>query len=219
MEKAILGKKLGMTQIFTPTGTMIPVTVVEAGPMTVVRKKTVERDGYSAVVVAYGEIKADRLNKPEAGVFAKAGVEAKRHLKEFKYAAADSMEIGSSIKCDIFADGDWVDVSGTSKGHGFSGAIKRWNHQRLKETHGTGPVVRQRGSCGQRSDPSRVMKGLHMAGQYGVDKTTVQNLRVVGVDIERNCLLIKGAIPGPNGSLVTVKEAVKKQNKKAGGSK
>jgi len=217
MEKAILGKKLGMTQIFTKTGTMIPVTVVEAGPMTVVRKKTIERDGYSAVVVAFGEVKADRVNKPEAGVFAKAGVEAKKHLKEFKYSNADSLEIGASLKCDMFADGDWVDVCGISKGHGFAGAIKRWNHQRLKETHGTGPVVRQRGSCGQRSDPSRVMKGLHMAGHYGVDKTTVQNLKVVGVDTERNVLLIHGAIPGPNGSLVTVKEAVKKQNKKGAG--
>ena len=203
-----------MTQVFDSTGLMIPVTVVEAGPLTVVRKKTQERDGYSAAVVAFGDIKAEKLNKPERGVFEKAKQEPKRYLKELKYANSESLEIGASITCDIFADGDFVDVQGTSKGHGFSGAIKRWNHQRLKETHGTGPVVRQRGSCGMRSDPSRVMKGLHMAGQYGVDKTTVQNLRVVKVDKDKNVLLIKGAIPGPNGSLVTVKEAVKK-----GGSK
>lgn len=203
-----------MTQIFDDKGIMIPVTVVEAGPMTVVRKKTVERDGYSATVVAYGDIKAekplDKLNKPEAGVFKKAKVEAKKHLKEFKYSNVDVLEIGATIKCDVFANGDFVDVSGVSKGHGFSGTIKRWNHSRLKETHGTGPVVRQRGSCGMRSDPSRVMKGLHMAGQFGHDNVTVQNLKIVKVDTSRNVLLIKGAIPGPNGGLVTVKQAVKK---------
>jgi len=210
MEKAILGKKLGMTQVFDDKGIMIPVTVVEAGPMTVVRKKTVERDGYNAVVVAFGDNREGKLNKPEAGVFKKAGVEAKRHLKEIKYADCDKYEVGATIKCDLFADADWVDVSGVSKGHGFSGAIKRWNHSRLKETHGTGPVVRQRGSCGMRSDPSRVMKGLHMAGQYGHDNVTVQNLRVIKVDLARNVLLIKGAVPGPNGGLVTIKEAVKK---------
>jgi len=210
MEKAILGKKLGMTQVFDDKGIMIPVTVVEAGPMKVVRKKTVDRDGYSAVVVAFGDINADKLNKPEAGVFKKAGVEPKRHLKEIKYSNADSYEIGADIKCDLFSDGDFVDVSGVSKGHGFSGTIKRWNHSRLKETHGTGPVVRQRGSCGMRSDPARVMKGLHMAGQYGHDNVTVQNLRIVKVDAGRNVLLIKGAVPGPNGGLVTVKQAVKK---------
>jgi len=210
MEKAILGKKLGMTQVFDDKGIMIPVTVVEAGPMTVVRKKTVDRDGYSAAVVAFGDIKADRLNKPESGMFKKAGVEPKRHVKEFKYSNTDSLEIGATIKCDLFSDGDFVDVSGVSKGHGFSGTIKRWNHSRLKETHGTGPVVRQRGSCGMRSDPARVMKGLHMAGQYGHDNVTVQNLRIVKVDLGRNVLLIKGAIPGPAGSLVTVKQAVKK---------
>jgi len=210
MEKAILGKKLGMTQVFDETGVMIPVTVVEAGPMTVVRKKTVERDGYAAAVVSFGDIKENKLNKPELGVFNKAGQPAQRHLKEFKYANTDALEIGASIKCDIFANGDWVDVSGISKGHGFAGAIKRWNHHRLKETHGTGPVVRQRGSTGQRSDPSRVRKGLHMAGHWGHESVTVQNLRVVKVDLEKNVLLIKGAIPGPNGSLVTVKQAVKK---------
>ena len=214
MEKAILGKKLGMTQVFDDKGIMIPVTVVEAGPMTVVRKKTVERDGYSAAVMAFGDIKAekplDKLNKPEAGVFKKAGIEVKKHLKEFKYSNADSLEIGAAIKCDIFTNGDFVDVSGVSKGHGFAGTIKRWNHSRLKETHGTGPVVRQRGSCGMRSDPARVMKGLHMAGQYGHDNVTVQNLKIIKVDLDRNVLLIKGAVPGPNGGLVTVKQAVKK---------
>ncbi len=210
MEKAIIGKKLGMTQIFDDKGLMIPVTVVEAGPMTVVRKKTVERDGYAALVTAFGAVKEDRLNKPEKGVFKKAGVAPKKVLSEFKFSDCDKFEIGKDITCEIFASGDFVDVSGVSKGHGFSGAIKRWNHQRLKETHGTGPVVRQRGSMGQRSDPGKVIKGLHMAGHYGHENVTVQNLKVVKVDAARNVLLIKGAIPGPNGGLVTVKETVKR---------
>lgn len=213
MEKAILGRKLGMTQIFDETGLMIPVTVVEAGPMTVVRKKTVERDGYNAVQIAFEDINEKKLNKPEAGVFKKANIPAKRILKEFKFADCDKYEVGKDIKCDIFANGDMVDVSGVSKGHGFSGVIKRWNQSRLKMTHGTGPVHRSIGSTGSISDPSRVIKGLHMAGQYGNDKTTVQNLKVVKVDLDRNVLLIKGAVPGPKGGLVTVKQAVKASSK------
>ena len=209
MEKAILGRKLGMTQIFDETGLMIPVTVVEAGPMTVVRKKTVERDGYNAAVVAFEDIREDKLNKPEAGAFKKANVAPKRVLRELRVSDCDKFEVGSDIKCDIFADGEMVDVSGVSKGHGFSGAIKRWNQHRLKMSHGTGPVHRSVGSTGANSTPSKVIKGLHMPGQYGHDNVTVQNLKVVKVDAERNVLLIRGAVPGPKGGLITVKTAVK----------
>ncbi len=209
MEKAILGRKLGMTQIFDETGLMIPVTVVEAGPMTVVRKKTVERDGYNAAVVAFEDIREDKLGKPEAGAFKKAGVAPKRVLKELKFSDCDKFEVGSDIKCDIFSDGEMVDVSGVSKGHGFSGAIKRWNQHRLKMSHGTGPVHRSVGSTGANSTPSKVIKGLHMPGQFGHDNVTVQNLKVVKVDAERNVLLIRGAVPGPKGGLITVKTAVK----------
>lgn len=208
MEKAILGRKLGMTSIFDETGLVIPVTVVEAGPMTVVRKKTVDRDGYNAAVVAFIDAPA-KQNKPEAGVYKKAGVEAKRVLKEFKFSNCEKYEIGNEIKCDIFASGDMVDVSGVSKGHGFTGVIKRWNQHRLKMSHGTGPVHRSIGSTGANSTPSKVIKGLHMAGQFGHDNVTIQNLKVVKVDTDRNVLLIRGAIPGPKGGLVTVKQTVK----------
>ena len=194
MKKAILGKKLGMTQIFDETGLMVPVTVVEAGPMTVVRNKTVERDGYAATVVAFEERKENLVNKPTKGVFDKAGVSPKKYLKEFKYEQA--YEVGAEIKCDMFEAGDVVDVSGVTKGHGFTGAIKRWNQHRLKMTHGTGPVHRQRGSLGELNS-AKVIKGLHMAGQYGHENVTIQNL------------LIRGAVPGPKGGLVTVKQAVK----------
>jgi large subunit ribosomal protein L3 len=210
MEKAIIGKKLGMTQIFDETGIMIPVTVVEAGPMTVVRKKTTERDGYEAVVTAFLAAKEDSLNKPEAGVYKKAKLPQKKHLQEFKFADCGKYAVGEDIRCDIFANGDVVDVSGTSKGRGFAGVIKRWNQRRLKMTHGTGPVHRSLGSTGANSTPSRVIKGLHMPGHYGHESVTVQNLKIVRVDLDRNVLLIKGAVPGPNGSLVTVKQAVKK---------
>ncbi len=206
MKKAILGKKLGMTQIFDETGLMVPVTVVEAGPMTVLRSKTVERDGYAATVVAFEERKENLVNKPRQGEFKKACVSPKKYVKEFKYD--DSYEVGAQIKCDMFAAGDIVDVSGVTKGHGFSGAIKRWNQHRLKMTHGTGPVHRQRGSLGELNS-AKVIKGLHMAGQYGHENVTIQNLVVVKVDVERNVLLIRGAIPGPKGGLVTVKQAVK----------
>ena len=206
MKKAILGKKLGMTQIFDETGAMVPVTVVEAGPMTVVRNKTVERDGYNATVVAFEERKENLVNKPLKGVYAKAGVSPKKYLKEFKYEQA--YEVGAEIKCDVFVAGDVVDVSGITKGHGFTGAIKRWNQHRLKMTHGTGPVHRQRGSLGELNS-AKVIKGLHMAGQYGHESVTIQNLTIVKVDVERNVLLIRGAVPGPKGGLVTVKSAVK----------
>lgn len=203
MKKAILGKKLGMTQIFDETGIMVPVTVVEAGPMTVVRNKTEERDGYKATVVAFEEIAERKVNKPEQGMFAKANVSTKRYVKEFKYE--QSYEVGDTITCDMFSAGDVVDVSGVTKGHGFSGVIKRWNQHRLKMTHGTGPVHRSLGSTGSNSTPSKVIKGLHMAGQYGHENVTIKNLTVVKVDAEKNVLLIRGAIPGPKGGLVTVK--------------
>ena len=207
MKKAILGKKLGMTQIFDETGLMIPVTVVEAGPMTVVRNKTVERDGYKATVVAFEDIAERKVNKPENGMFKKAGVSAKRYVKEFKYEA--DYEVGATIDCTMFTAGDVVDVAGVTKGRGFSGAIKRWNQHRLKMTHGTGPVHRSLGSTGANSTPSKVIKGLHMAGQYGHENVTIQNLKIVKVDAEKNVLLIHGAVPGPKGGLVTVKESVK----------
>lgn len=210
MNKAILGRKLGMTQVFDETGLMIPVTVIEAGPMTVVRKKTTERDGYSAVVVAFEDVKEARVNKPQQGEFKKAGVAAKRFVREFKFDDADSYEAGKEIKCDIFSSGDMVDVSGVTRGRGFSGVIKRWNQRRLKMTHGTGPVHRSLGSTGANSTPSKVIKGLHMPGQYGHENVTVQNLKIVRVDGERNVLLVRGAVPGPKGGLVTVRQTVKR---------
>lgn len=210
MEKAILGRKLGMTQIFDETGLMIPVTVIEAGPMTVLRKKTAERDGYSAVVVAYEDVKEARVNKPQTGEFKKAGVAPKRFIREFKFDNADSYETGKEIKCDIFANGDMVDVSGVTRGRGFTGVIKRWNQRRLKMTHGTGPVHRSVGSTGANSTPSKVIKGLHMPGQYGHENVTVLNLKIVRVDSERNVLLVRGAVPGPKGGLVTVRQTVKR---------
>lgn len=210
MEKAILGRKLGMTQIFDETGLMIPVTVIEAGPMTVLRKKTAERDGYSAVVVAYEDVKEARVNKPQTGEFKKAGVAPKRFIREFRFDNADSYETGKEIKCDIFANGDMVDVSGVTRGRGFSGVIKRWNQRRLKMTHGTGPVHRSVGSTGANSTPSKVIKGLHMPGQYGHENVTVLNLKIVRMDSERNVLLVRGAVPGPKGGLVTVRQTVKR---------
>lgn len=210
MDKAIVGRKLGMTQIFDETGLMVPVTVVEAGPNTVIRKKTNERDGYAAVCVAFDDIKESRTSKPRMGEFKKAGVAPKRVVREFKFSDCDKYEVGKDITCDIFSDGDMVDVSGVTRGRGFTGVIKRWNQRRLKMTHGTGPVHRSLGSTGANSTPSKVIKGLHMAGQYGHENVTIQNLKVVKVDKERGVLLIRGAVPGPKGGLVTVKETVKK---------
>ena len=198
-----------MTSIFDETGICVPVTVIAAGPARVVRKKTVEKDGYDAVLVSFEEAPKGQ-NQPEAGVYKKAGVPAGKVLKEFKFANPDKFEVGSEIKCDIFADGDMVDITGISKGHGFSGVIKRWNQRRLKMTHGTGPVHRSVGSTGANSTPSKVIKGLHMPGHYGHDQVTVQNLKIVKVDANRNVLLVRGAIPGPKGGLVTVRETVKK---------
>ena len=212
MKKAILGKKLGMTQIFDETGIMIPVTVIEAGPMTVLRNKTVESDGYKATVVAFEDLPEKKVGKPEAGAFKKANVGPKKYIKEFKYD--DEYEIGATITCEMFAAGDHVDVSGVTKGKGFSGAIKRWNQHRLKMTHGTGPVHRSLGSTGANSTPSKVIKGLHMAGQYGHENVTILNLEVVKVDAGKNVLLLKGAVPGPKKGLVAVRESVKAPKQK-----
>ncbi len=209
MNKAIIGRKVGMTQIFTPEGKVIPVTVVEAGPCPVVQIKTIEKDGYSAVKLGFDETSEKRLSKPELGVFKKAGVAPQKVLREFRLNDAASYEVGKLVTADAFKAGEHVDVVGTSKGHGFSGVIKRWNQRRLKETHGVGPVHREVGSMGANSTPSRVFKQKHMPGQYGHERVTVQNLEVVRVDAARNALLIKGAIPGPKGSIVTVSDSVK----------
>ena len=209
MEKAIIGKKLGMTQVFTDDGRVQPVTVIEAGPCYVTQIKTKETDGYEAVQVAYGEIKAKNVNKCQTGAFKKAGVEPKRVMKEFKYNDIAKFSLGQEIKADMFSEGDIVDVTGISKGHGFTGVIKRWNHHRLRMTHGTGPVHREVGSMGANSTPSRVMKGKKMPGHYGHETVTVQNLKVVRVDADRNIILVKGSIPGPDQAIVTIKSAAK----------
>lgn len=210
MKKALIAKKIGMTQIFTEEGAVIPVTVVEAGPCAVVQIKTVEKDGYSAVQFGFGEIKLSKTNKPMQGHFKKADVAPKKYLREFKLDDIDSLNTGDIVKADVFEVGDIVDVSGTSKGKGTAGTIKRWNFSRLKESHGTGPNARHAGSLGACSSPSRVFKGKKMAGHLGAEKVTVQNLSVAKVDAENNLIAIKGAIPGAKGSIVTVTSAVKK---------
>ena len=210
MKKAIIGKKLGMTQVFTPEGVVIPVTVVEAGPCPVVQVKNNEKDGYEAVVVAFDKQKAQRVNKPRTGAFKKAGVDTYRVLKEFRFDNSADYSLGQEIKADIFAEGDKVDVTGTTRGRGFTGVIQRWNQHRLKMTHGTGPVHREVGSMSANSTPSRVFKNKNMPGHYGVERVTVQNLDIVKVDTSRNILLVKGCIPGPKGSVVTIREAVKR---------
>lgn len=212
MKKAILGTKIGMTQIFVSDGRLVPVTVVEAGPCTVTMVKTQATDGYEAVQVGFGELSEQRakklLNKPELGHFAKAGVAPARHLREFRFEDVSSYSVGDTIKCDVFAEGDKIDVSGTSKGHGYTGAIQRWNQHTGPMAHGS-KYHRGVGSLSANSDPSRVFKNKHMAGQYGGERVTVQNLEIVQVDAERNLLMIKGAIPGANESLVTIRNAVK----------
>ena len=209
MNKAIIGRKLGMTQLFSADGKVIPVTVIEAGPCPVVQVKTLERDGYSAVKLGFDQVDEKKLNKPQAGLFKKIGVPAQKVLKEFKLEDAENMTVGSVITCDTFVAGDRIDVSGVSKGHGFTGVIKRWNHHRLKETHGVGPVHREVGSMGAISNPSRVFKGKKMSGQWGVENVTILNLEVVKVDTERNAILVKGAVPGPVKGIVTLRNSVK----------
>ena len=210
MKKAILGKKIGMTQVFTEDGRLIPVSVIQAGPCPVVQKKTEEVDGYTAVQVGYEDKKERRANKPEKGHFAKAGVSVKKHLKEFKLDNAAELNVGDELKVDQFEVGETVDVTGTSKGHGFAGTIKRWGTHRGPMTHGS-HYHRGPGSMGACSDPSRVFKGKKLPGHYGVDKVTILNLDLVKIDTERNLLLVKGSIPGPKGGLVVVRNAVKAQ--------
>ncbi|MDD6464207.1 MAG: 50S ribosomal protein L3 [Clostridiaceae bacterium] len=209
MKKGLIGKKIGMTQIFDEKGNVIPVTVVEAGPCVITQKKTIENDGYEAVQVGFGDVKAQRVNKAMKGHFAKNDVAPKKVLKEFRLENIADVNVGDLLKADVFAVGDKVDVIGTSKGHGTAGSIKRWNFARLRESHGTGPVARHAGSLGACSTPSRVYKGKKLAGHYGVDRTTVQNLTIAKVDVENNLIAVKGAIPGPKGGIVVIADAKK----------
>lgn len=209
MQKGIIGKKMGMTQIFDENGKVVPVTVVEAGPCPVVQKKTPESDGYSAVQLGYGDVSAKRVTKPAKGHFDKAGVAPKRTLREFRLADITGMNVGDIVKADAFSVGEHVDVVGTSKGKGYAGAIKRWGQHRLRESHGTGPVARHAGSMGSCSTPSRVFKGKRLPGHLGAERVTVQNLKIVKVDAENNLIAIKGAIPGAKGSVVCIFDSVK----------
>ncbi len=210
MKKGLIGKKIGMTQVFDESGKVIPVTVVELGPCVVVQKKTAENDGYEAVQLGFGDVKVKAVNKPMTGHFKKADVAPKKVLREFRLEDTASLNVGDILKADVFAAGDKVDVVGTSKGKGTAGAIKRWNFSRLKESHGTGPVARHAGSLGACSDPSRVYKGKKLAGHLGAERVTIQNLDVVKVDAENNLIAIKGAIPGPKKGIVMVVNSVKK---------
>lgn len=209
MKKAIIGKKVGMTQIFDEEGKVIPVTVIEAGPCVVTQKKTVEKEGYTSVQLGFEDIASKKLTKPEKGHLDKAGVAPKKHLKEFKLESAAEMNVGDEIKADAFAEGDRVDVTGTSRGKGYAGVIKRHNARRTPTSHGGGPVHRHAGSMGSGSDPSRIFKGKIGAGQMGVEQVTVQNLDVVKVDAELNMIAVRGAIPGPKGGVVYLKSTVK----------
>ena len=218
LQKAIIGKKVGMTQIFDESGKVIPVTVIEAGPCVVVQKKTTEHDGYNAVQLGFGDVKESKLTKPELGHLKKAEVSPKKYLKEFRLEKATDMNVGDAVKADVFAQGEKVDVTGISKGHGYQGVIKRWNAQRTPTTHGGGPVHRHAGSMGSCSDPSRIFKGKIGAGQMGVEQSTVQNLDVVKVDAELNMLVVRGAIPGPKGGVVYIKNTVKNNRVKQAGA-
>lgn len=208
MKKAILGKKIGMTQIFAEDGTLVPVTVILAGPCSVVQKKTAEVDGYEAVQVGFEDKKEKLVNKPAKGHFAKANVTPKRYLRELKLDNSAELNVGDEIKVDVFAEGDVIDVTGTSKGHGYSGTVKRWGSHRGPMAHGS-HYHRAPGSLGACSSPSRVFKGKKLPGHFGVDKVTIQNLSLVKIDVERNLLLVKGSVPGPKGGLLVVKNAVK----------
>ncbi len=209
MKKGIIGKKLGMTQIFAENGAVIPVTVIEAGPCVVTQKKTTEKDGYEAIQVGYEDVSAKHVNKPAKGHFEKAGVQAKKHLKEFRLENAADYNVGDVIAVDTFAQGEKVDITGITKGHGYSGAVKRWGHHMLQATHGTGPIHRQVGSMGANSTPSRVFKNKKMAGQYGNEQVTVLNLEIVKIDAEKNLIAVKGAVPGAKNSIVVLRNSVK----------
>ena len=209
MQKAIIGKKIGMTQIFDETGRVVPVTLIQAGPCTVVQKKTAEKDGYNAIQLGYETVPERKLTKPELGHQKKAGIEEfQKVLKEFPLEDCSKYEVGDKLNADVFAAGDFVDVTGISKGHGYQGVIKRHGAHRLKETHGSGPVVRHAGSMGANSDPSRIFKGKIGAGQMGNEQVTVLNLDVVKVDAELGILAVRGAIPGPKGGIVYLRNSV-----------
>ena len=208
MKKGIIGKKIGMTQIFDETGNMIPVTVIAAGPCVVAQKKTAEKDGYDAVQLGFQDVKEKHLTKAEKGHFEKAGVALKKYLKEFRLEDCSAINVGDVISADTFAAGDKVDVTGTTKGRGYTGAIKRWNLHKLRMTHGVGPVHRQSGSMGV-IDPARIFKNKKMAGQYGNEQVTVLNLKVVKIDSEKNLIAVKGAIPGAKDGIVFIRDSVK----------
>ena len=218
MKKAIIGKKVGMTQIFDEAGKVIPVTVIEAGPCVVVAKMSKEKEGYDAVQFGYEEVAEKKLSKPELGHTKKAGVAPQRHLKEFRLEDSSKLEVGDVVKADVFAQGDKVDVTGISKGHGYAGVIKRWGQGRTPTSHGGGPVHRHAGSMGSSTDPSRIFPGKRQAGHMGVEQVTVQNLDVVKVDPELNLIAIRGAVPGPKGSIVYIKNTVKTQIVKHAGA-
>ena len=208
MKKGIIGKKLGMTQIFDEKGNVVPVTLIEAGPCVVVQKKTVEHDGYDALQLAFVEAKEKHLTKAEMGHFKKAGISPKKHLKEFRLEDTSAYEVGSVVTVDTFAQGEKVDITGITKGHGYTGAIKRWNLHLLGKTHGIGPIHRQSGSMGV-IDPARIFKNKKMAGQYGNEQVTILNLVAVKIDAEKNLIAVKGAVPGAKGSIVFIRDSVK----------
>ena len=209
MKKGIIGRKIGMTQIFDEIGNAIPVTVIEAGPCVVAQKKTAENDGYDAVQLGFMDVKEKHMTKAEKGHFEKAGVPAKKHLKEFRLDDCSAINLGDVITVETFAAGEKVDVTGMTKGRGYTGAVKRWGNHMLRATHGTGPIHRQVGSMGANSSPSRVFKNKKMAGQYGNEQVTVLNLNIVKIDAEKNLIAVKGAIPGPRGGIVFVRTSVK----------
>ena len=209
MKKGIIGKKLGMTQIFDEVGNVIPVTLIEAGPCAIAQKKTVENDGYDALQLAFGDDKEKHQTKAQLGHFKKAGITPKRHLKEFRLEDCSTYNVGDVIAVDTFAAGEKVDITGITKGHGYTGAVKRWGHHILRMTHGTGPVHRQVGSMGANSTPSRVFKNKKMAGQYGNEQVTILNLVVVKIDAEKNLIAVKGAVPGAKGGIVFIRDSVK----------
>ena len=208
MVKGIIGKKIGMTQIFDEKGNVIPVTVIEAGPCVVAQKKTVETDGYNAVQLGFMDTPEKRVSKAEAGHFKKNGLTVKRHLKEFRLEDCSGLNVGDTVAADVFAAGEKVDVTGITKGHGYCGVVKRWGHHTLRATHGTGPIHRQVGSQGS-IDPARVFKNMKMAGHYGSEQVTVLNLDVVKVDADKNLIAVKGAIPGAKGGIVFIRNTVK----------
>lgn len=209
MKKGIIGKKIGMTQLFDEKGNVIPVTVINAGPCVVVAKNTKEKEGYDSVKLGFQDIEERKLNKPMKGMFAKAGVSYKKYLKEFRLEGAAEMNVGDVVTADTFEAGEKIDVTGLTKGRGYSGVIKRWGAHRLRMTHGTGPVHRQVGSMGANSSPSRVFKNKKMAGQYGNEKVTILNLEVVKIDADNNLIAVRGAVPGPRGGIVYIRNTVK----------